>query len=137
MAFVTGTLARLGLDNGQLEWTNAGHPPPLLLRRNRVVRELRCEPSLPFGLGGPCQEVATEALEPGDSVLFFTDGMVEGRSPLGEAFGPERLINMWEQQAASGQPPEEILRRLVAAILEFNGDKLRDDATLLLLCWYG
>ena len=136
-AFVTGTLARLGLDNGQLEWTNAGHPPPLLLRRNRVVRELRCEPSLPFGLGGPCLEVATEALEPGDSVLFFTDGMVEGRSPLGEAFGPERLINMWEQQAASGQPPEEILRRLVAAILEFNGDKLRDDATLLLLCWYG
>ena len=53
------------------------------MRRNRVVRELRCEPSLPFGLGGPCLEVADEALEPGDSVLFFTDGMVEGRSPMG------------------------------------------------------
>jgi Stage II sporulation protein E (SpoIIE) len=135
-AFVTGILARLALDSGQLEWANAGHPAPLLLRRNRVVRELRCEPSLPFGLGGPCLEVATEPLEPGDSVLFFTDGVIEGRSPSGEAFGVERLVNMWGQQAASNQPPEEILRRLVAAILDFNGGRLRDDATLLLLCWY-
>jgi hypothetical protein len=136
-AFVTGILARLALDSGQLEWANAGHPAPLLMRRNRVVRELRCEPSLPFGFGGPCLEVATEALEPGDSVLFFTDGMVEGRAPSGEAFGVERLTNMWELQSASGQPPEEILRRLVTAILDFNAEKLRDDATLLLLCWYG
>jgi serine phosphatase RsbU (regulator of sigma subunit) len=88
-------------------------------------------------LNGSCLEVATEHLEPGDSVLFFTDGVAEGRSPMGEAFGVDRLIDMWEQQSASGQPPEEILRRLVAAILDFNGGKLRDDATLLLLCWYG
>ena len=130
-------LARLALDSGQLEWVNAGHPAPLLLRGHRVVRELRCEPSLPLGLGGPCLEVATEHLEPGDSVLFFTDGMVEGRSPTGEAFGVERLMDLWEQQSASGQPPEEILRRLATAILDFNGGKLRDDATLLLLCWNG
>ena len=107
------------------------------MRRNRVVRELQCEPSLPFGLGGPCVQVADEALEPGDSVLFFTDGMVEGRSPMGDPFGVERLTEMWEKESASGQTPEEILRRLVTAILGFNGGKLRDDATLLLLCWYG
>jgi serine phosphatase RsbU (regulator of sigma subunit) len=136
-AFVTGILARLALDGGQLEWTNAGHPAPLLLRGHRVVRELRCEPSLPLGLNGRCLEVATEDLEPGDSILFFTDGMVEGRSPMGDPFGVDRIIDMWEQQSASDQPPEEILRRLVAAILDFNGGKLRDDATLLLLCWYG
>jgi Stage II sporulation protein E (SpoIIE) len=136
-AFVTGILARLTLDGGQLEWTNAGHPAPLLLRGHQVVRELQCEASLPLGLGGPCLEVATEHLEPGDSVMFFTDGMVEGRSPMGEPFGVERLTDMWEQQSASGQPPEEILRRLATAILDFNGGKLRDDATLLLLCWNG
>ena len=136
-AFVTGILARLALDTGHMEWTNAGHPAPLLMRRNRVVRELQCEPSLPFGLGGPCMQVADEALEPGDSVLFFTDGMVEERSPMGEPFGVERLTDMWEKESASGQTPEEILRRLVTAILGFNGGKLRDDATLLLLCWYG
>ena len=136
-AFVTGILARLALDSGQLDWVNAGHPAPLLLRGHRVVRELRCEPSLPLGLSGQCLEVATEHLEPGDTVVFFTDGMVEGRSPTGEAFGVERLIDLWEQQSASGQPPEEILRRLATAILNFNGGTLRDDATLLLLCWNG
>ena len=130
-------LLRVGLDSGVLEWTNAGHPAPLLLRDRRVVRELHCVPSWPFGMGGECREVASEQLEPGDSVLLFTDGMVEGRSHSGEEFGVERLTKAWEQQSASGQPPEEILRRLVEAIVEYNAGKLRDDATLLLLCWYG
>lgn len=136
-AFVTAALIRLGLDTGMLEWTNAGHPAPLLLRDRRVVRELQCAPSWPLGLGGECQQVATEALEPGDSVLFFTDGMVEGRSPGGEEFGIARLSSAWELQSASGQLPDEILRRLVEAVIDFNHGKLRDDATLLELYWCG
>jgi serine phosphatase RsbU (regulator of sigma subunit) len=136
-AFVTGVLIRLGLDTGVLEWTNAGHPAPLLLRDRRVVRELQCEPSWPLGLGGPIRQVCVEALEPGDTVLFFTDGMVEGRSPEGEEFGVERLSGIWELQSASGQSPDEILRRLVEAVLEYNHGKLRDDATVLELSWSG
>ncbi len=111
-AFVTGVLVRLGLYTGILEWTNAGHPAPLLLRDRRVIRELHCAPSWPLGLGGECRQVATEQLEPGDHVLFFTDGMVEGRNPEGEEFGLERLVSAWELQSASGQLPDEILRRL-------------------------
>ncbi len=135
--FVTGVLIRLGLDSGMLEWTNAGHPAPLLLRDRRVIRELQCEPSWPLGLGGDIRQVAAESLEPGDSVLFFTDGMIEGRSPEGKEFGVERLSSLWEQQSASGQPPDEILRRLVEAILDYNDGKLRDDATVLELLWTG
>jgi serine phosphatase RsbU (regulator of sigma subunit) len=136
-AFVTGVIARLALETGVLEWTNAGHPLPLLLRGHRVVRQLSCPPSLPFGLGLPPAQVATESLEPGDSVLFFTDGMVEGRSPAGDNFGVERLADMWAQQSTSDQPPEEILRRLLVAVVDYNGGKLRDDATLMQLCWNG
>jgi serine phosphatase RsbU (regulator of sigma subunit) len=136
-AFVTGALIRLGLDTGVLEWSNAGHPAPLLLRDRRVVRELQCAPSWPLGLSGECRQVATEALEPGDTVLFFTDGMVEGRSPDGEEYGVDRLSRAWELQSASGQLPDEILRRLVEAVIEFNNGKLRDDATLLELFWSG
>lgn len=136
-AFVTGIIARLDLDTGLLEWTNAGHPLPMLLRGHQVVRQLSCPPSFPFGLGAFDAQVATEDLEPGDCVLFFTDGMVEGRSPTGEGFGVERLADMWEQQSASGQPPEEVLRRLLIAVVEYNGGKLRDDATLLQVCWNG
>jgi hypothetical protein len=41
------------------------------------------------------------------------------------------------REAASGQPPEELLRRLVRAVLDFQAEGLRDDATLLLLQWTG
>ncbi|MBO0730317.1 MAG: serine/threonine-protein phosphatase, partial [Acidimicrobiaceae bacterium] len=82
-------------------------------------------------------DVAVESLEPGDAVLFFTDGVVEGRSLDGEEFGIERLSRLWVREWTSGQSPPEVLRRLVRAISEFNGGKLRDDATLLQLCWFG
>jgi sigma-B regulation protein RsbU (phosphoserine phosphatase) len=136
-AFVTAVLVRLSLDDGSMEWANAGHPPPLLLRDKRVARALECSPSLPLGLGGECRQVAVESLEPGDVVLFFTDGVIEGRSPEGDEFGTDRLARMWEQEWSSGRPPEEVLRRVVQAVSAFTHGPLRDDATLLQLCWYG
>jgi serine phosphatase RsbU (regulator of sigma subunit) len=136
-AFVTAVLVRLGLDDGLLEWANAGHPPPLLLRDKRVARTLECTPSWPLGLGGECRQVAAANLEPGDSILFFTDGVIEGRSPEGEEFGIDRLSWAWEQEWGSERPPEEVLRRLVQAVSEFCAGRLRDDATFLQLCWFG
>jgi serine phosphatase RsbU (regulator of sigma subunit) len=63
--------------------------------------------------------------------------MVEGRNPEGEEFGLERLVSAWELQSASGQLPDEILRRLVEAVIDYNHGTLRDDATLLALHWSG
>lgn len=136
-AFVTAVLVRLGLDSGVLEWSNAGHPRPLLMRGRRVVRQLSAAPMLPLGLGGDRAGTAHEELQPGDSVLFYTDGVVEGRSAGGEEFGVERLIDHWEREAVSGQTPEQALRRLVQAVTAFGASKLRDDATLLHLSWHG
>ena len=54
LSFATGIIARLDTFSGHLEWSCAGHPPPLLLRGRKVVAELSCDPALPFGLGaGP------------------------------------------------------------------------------------
>ena len=136
-AFVTAALARLHLGKGLLEWTSAGHPAPLLMRERRVLRQLPCNPSLPLGLGGECREVAAEVLEPGDSVLFFTDGVVEARSELGEEFGVDRLAERFEHHAASDAEPDEVLRRLVDEVTSYNVHTLRDDASLLLLRWNG
>src|SRR5581483_5294041 len=52
LAFTTGQLARIDLDTGQLSWTNAGHPLPLLVRGGQVITALDCPPTLPWGLGG-------------------------------------------------------------------------------------
>lgn len=135
-AFVTAMLVRLGLDSGVMEWTNAGHPPPLLMRNRKVVRQLDGAKTLPLGLGGDRSVSAREALEPGDSVLFYTDGVIEGRSASGVDFGIERLIDLWEREAASDQTPEQILRLLAHDVAEFGAGKLRDDATLLHLGWH-
>lgn len=135
--FVTGQLARLDCTTGFLSWLSAGHPQPLLLRNNRTIGELKCEPALPMGLSGePCRVTAT-SLEPGDRVLFYSDGVVEARSPAGELFGPDRLGDFLERASASGQPLPEILRRLVHSVLEHQSDRLQDDATVLLLEWRG
>jgi hypothetical protein len=136
-AFVTGVFARLQVDTGALTWTNAGHPVPLLLRDRRVVGPLPCEPSPPFGLAGVVPTVQVEALEPGDTVLLYTDGVTDARTSAGSELGLERLVDLLEREAAAETPPEETLRRLIRSTLEFQGGELRDDATLVLLQWSG
>lgn len=137
LSFATGIVARLDAVTGRLEWSCAGHPPPLLLRGRKVVAELAREPQLPFGLGGPAPQPASTDLEPGDTVLCYTDGVVEARTPDGELFGLDRLADLAEREAASGQPPEEVVRRLVRAVIDHQASDLRDDATLLLVRWDG
>jgi hypothetical protein len=136
-SFATGIIARLATGSGRLEWSCAGHPRPLLLRGRKVVAELSCDATLPFGLGDDTPVPAICELEPDDAVLLYTDGVVEARTPDGELFGLDRLADLLEREAASGQPAEELLRRLMRAVLEHQAGGLRDDATLLLVQWTG
>lgn len=135
--FVTGQLVRLDLTTGHLTWVNAGHPRPLLWRDGQPADDLHCETSLPLGMGYVPAEVAHVALEPGDAVLFITDGVLEARSPEGEFFGRSRLARMWLEVGAGGQLPAEILRRLCHNILDHQKGRLQDDATLLMVVWTG
>lgn len=111
-SFATGIIARLATSPGRLEWSCAGHPRPLLLRGRKVVAELSCDATLPFGLGDGTPVPAICELEPDDAVLLYTDGVVEARTPDGELFGLDRLADLLEREDASGQSAEELLRRL-------------------------
>ena len=143
MAFVTGVLAQLDLHTGLLTWTNAGHPRPLLIRGGRVVKVLSCPPTPPWGLmtrlapAGRATTLASEGLEPGDSVLFYTDGVTEAHRPGGDLFGLDRLSDLVGQQVAKGFPPETIVRRITRAVVEHHAEQLADDATLVLVEWNG
>src|SRR5688500_14416886 len=136
-AFATGQLAQLEVESGALTWINAGHPRPLLIRNGEVIAQLEGEPSLPWGLGDDTGEPARDALEPGDGVLFFTDCVVEARTPEGEEFGVDRLADITGQCASNGLAPEEIVRNLVRTVLEHQASDLRDDATVVLVEWHG
>jgi serine phosphatase RsbU (regulator of sigma subunit) len=136
-AFVTGQLAKLDLQSGELTWISAGHPPPLLVRDTQVVKLLECRPSLPWGLGGPVREQASEALRPGDSVVFYTDGIIDGRAAADDSFAGEGLVGRIERAASSRAPAGLIIRQLIRELLVYQNHRLRDDATLVWLSWEG
>ena len=137
-AFATGVLGRIDIGSGALTWTNAGHPLPLLIRNGQVVEELRCPPSPPWGLLPGTPTVATAELEPGDSLLLYTDGVTGTRSEAGEEMGLNRLIDLIARYASDQMVPEEIVRRLVRSVLEHQGTgDLVDDATVVLVRWEG
>jgi Stage II sporulation protein E (SpoIIE) len=73
--FATGILAELELASGRLRYLNAGHPAPLLMRGGKVVKQLDQSRRILFGLGDGQANVAEEWLEPGDRVVFYTDGI--------------------------------------------------------------
>jgi serine phosphatase RsbU (regulator of sigma subunit) len=134
--FVTGLLLELDSRSGSLRWVSAGHLPPLLLRRGRLVKTLAGRPATPMGLrllSGP-PVVHSEQLEPGDRVILYTDGIVEARYH-GEFFTEERLADFVVRESASGHSPPEVLRRLIRAVLDRQHAQLQDDATIMLLEW--
>ncbi|GAA3206906.1 PP2C family protein-serine/threonine phosphatase [Nonomuraea roseoviolacea] len=134
--FATGVLAALDLRTGVLRWVNRGHHPPLVLRHGRLVATLRTEPDPPMGFKlGAVRPPARYQLEPGDRLLFYTDGVIEARSPDGEVFGLERFVDFVIRREADGVPPPETLRRLIQTLLEHQQDRLQDDATVMLVEW--
>ncbi len=137
-AFTTAVLAELDTDSGMLSWVSAGHHAPLLLREGRLVKALRTDPGLPFGMGLSAEPafypVGNEQLEPGDQLLFYTDGITEARSPDGEFFGVERLTALLERNYDQ-LPAPEMMRRVTRDLLKHQQSQLTDDATMLLVEW--
>ena len=127
--FATVFLAVLDPLDGSLVYVNAGHEPALIIGRGGI-RELR--PTGPaLGAIPDADFHAAEArLEHGESLLTFTDGVVEARSPSDEAFGGERLRALVRGLGAASAP--ELVRALWGAVKAFaRGAEPHDDLTVL------
>jgi serine phosphatase RsbU (regulator of sigma subunit) len=127
--FVTGQVARIDLQTGTATIVNAGHPPPLRLRNGRVEAvELVADP--PFGtVRGHEYRVQKLPLEPGDRLIFFTDGILERNTTDVDI---DAMV-----ESGAGMHPREAVQHLIQAILEATGGALNDDATALCLDWHG
>jgi serine phosphatase RsbU (regulator of sigma subunit) len=127
--FVTGLVARVHLRTGTTELVNAGHVPPYLVRGSRPV-PLHLPVHLPLGLFADASYGTSRVdLQPGDRLVFLTDGMVE-RNAVSVDF-PAAIV---ETRALH---PREAVRALADRVLQETGNELTDDATVLCLDWHG
>ncbi len=133
--FATAFYVELAADGRLLKYCNAGHEPMLLLRGGRI-RELDAG-GLALGID-PNETYATaeEALEPGDLMLMFTDGLPEARNFDGEAYGRARIHESFLRQANAGDAPpvDVIAKQIFWDMRRFVGfAPVEDDVTLVVV----
>ena len=132
LRFISLFYGKLYPQSGSLEYTNAGHNPPLLIRAGT-------DPS-PLDKGGPVlgvlpdskYESAKISLRQGDVLVLYTDGAVEAENPAGEQYSAERLsktVGSHLQQNAS-----ELIETIYGSVTQFRETKaLADDLTLVVV----
>ncbi len=121
---------------GRLDYINAGHPSPLLLRGGRVETPFPAD-CFPVGLLPDAEFTSsTFALQPGDTLVLFSDGVTEAMDPDEKEFGIGRLKDAMAGRA--NQSVEELQTAILAAVKSFTrGAEQADDLTLLLVRYLG
>jgi sigma-B regulation protein RsbU (phosphoserine phosphatase) len=130
--FITLLLAELDPERSEVLYVNAGHNSGLLIRHDGQVEELRSG-GLPLGLFAESSFVARRvAMEPGDLLCVYSDGITECESPSEEEFGAHRLVELL--RARSHDSLSQVLRAVESAVTDFaRGLSQGDDQTVVLL----
>ena len=130
--FVTLFLGRLDTTTGSIEYVNAGHTPPLWIRRDGVEEVVAGD--LLLGVVSSAEYVNRKmTLEPGDSLILFTDGVSEAQSASGDELGATGLARKFREFHGAGAG--RIAERLVDVVLSHAGeaDALDDDVTIVVV----
>lgn len=129
-AFMTLFCGVLEPESGRLRFVCAGHPFPLVRHADGAIVELGAG-SLPLGIRFELEFEAHEArIDPGDTLLLFTDGVVETLNPSGESFGFERLT----AALAPGGSSRAVHDRVVDQVEAFRQDEpVRDDHSVVVV----
>ncbi len=137
--FVTLVYAILNRENGEFEYANAGHNPPLLMhnKTGEITKFERTGMALGV-LAGNRIEGRRIQIEPDDYVVMYTDGVTEAFSPNGEIFGEQRLFDLVTttvKHIANNHVDSQLLLETInQAVSNFAGDTvISDDLTLLVL----
>ena len=135
--FVTVFAGSLTLATGMLDFSNAGHEAPYVVRAGEPLRRLPA-------VGGPplcvvddfAYEAAPYQLAPGDTLVLMTDGVVEAMNPARELYGRVRLETVLAQ--LGGMTPVAIVEAISADVTRFTaGAEPADDLAILALRWNG
>lgn len=131
--YITFLLIILDVQNHRLRLVNAGHPCPMVRRRDGRLEEVgKGVSGLPLGImPGYPYEIAETTLEPGETVILYTDGVTDAMNPAGDRFGDAELrralIGAGAGAAAAGDAIVKAVQKFVAERQQF------DDITLVCL----
>jgi sigma-B regulation protein RsbU (phosphoserine phosphatase) len=127
--FVTFCYVVVDTAAGTIDYANAGHFPPILVRADGTVERLPptglvlgVMPDWTYGSG-------QVPIGPGDGLVCFTDGITEALAPGGEEFGEDRLVEMICRHRR--EPVERLVRLVADAVAAWAGGSPQDDATLI------
>jgi sigma-B regulation protein RsbU (phosphoserine phosphatase) len=135
--FVTLFCGMLDTKTGEIQYANAGHNPPLLIKHNGDVTWLPRAKSL---MAGPMPGVQYQrehlVLSPGDSLFLYTDGVTEAMNPDDALFSDQRLET--DLAALSGVGIRDAIQQIMDSILRFaDGAPQSDDITMMMIRYSG
>ncbi len=117
-------------NSRRLRYANAGHLPPLLVRRGRIVERLDPTATV-LGIFRDWEtEIAEARMEPEDTLVIYTDGITEASNAQGEEFGEAGLSALLCECA--GLPPARLAESIIHAVGQFSGGEQQDDLTLVI-----
>jgi serine phosphatase RsbU (regulator of sigma subunit)/predicted enzyme related to lactoylglutathione lyase len=128
-AYASLFFAEWSEESGRLRYVNCGHPPPLVLRRDGRIDELKATSTV-LGLFGDWECATAETtVAQGETLVIYTDGVTEWVDAQGAEFGSDRLGEEVRRGTTLGAAA--LLDRIIAALRELGGEGQRDDVTLL------
>jgi sigma-B regulation protein RsbU (phosphoserine phosphatase) len=135
--FVTVFCAVLDIRTGAVEYCNAGHNPPLLMRKGGEVEFIKSSKGFVVGVMDNCSCSYNEMkLEPGDSILLYTDGVTEAMDPEQKQFSEPRLKELLA--GLKDKNMKELIESMRADVLKFvRGASQSDDITMLAIKYTG
>lgn len=131
-AFVTLFLGSYNTETGKVIYANGGHLPPYLISSSGNVSNVGDATGTIVGMLEQQEYRNAEfTLQPGDTLLLYTDGFPEARSPAGEFYGLPRIKALLQKNARSSS--RELCEAAIHDITQYQNDNLADDVTLLAL----
>jgi sigma-B regulation protein RsbU (phosphoserine phosphatase) len=127
--YVTAACVYLDAAGRELRYAAAGHPPMLLLRRGTVI-EVAENGLLLAAIDNISYSERTIAIEPGDRLFLYTDGVIEARNLAGELFGDDRMTTALKQSA--GSSPADAANAIIATVKRWSPSQ--DDDLTILIC---
>jgi phosphoserine phosphatase RsbU/P len=129
--FVTALYGIVNSGTGEFSYARAGHEPPLILLPDGNVERVPHQPGMALGLWETITlDERAVMLEPGCTLVLYTDGMTDCRDPQGVAFGLERIKSTLS--GLVGLSAQQVCDKLFDTLMEYqNGAKQDDDVTLV------